>query len=90
MSSVCLGCSRIGPELVGNTRSLRCEIVIGGRDVLECAPEGQVVRFGFDVRGVASVSVGPDRVEGARELGLQYATTPPLLSPQILDGVDFG
>jgi hypothetical protein len=87
---VCLGRSRIGPKLVGNTRSLRCESVIGGRDVFQCVPQGQVVRFGFDVCGVASVSVGTDRVKGARELGLQYATTPPLLSPQISDVVDFG
>ena len=64
--------------------------VISGRYVFQCAPQCQVVRFGFDVCGVASVAVGTDRVEGACELGLQYAATPPLLSPQFPDVVDLG
>ena len=48
------------------------------------------MRFGFDVCGVAGISVGTDCVEGTSELGLQYAATPPLLSPQFPDVVDFG
>ena len=58
--------------------------------MFECAPEGKVVRFGLDVGGVAGISVVTDCVEGTSELGLQYAATPPLLSPQFPDVVDFG